>query len=104
MGWFVFGRRVAVSIRLVLSFTISGENTCVHSHSSTNFQILGELGKVKDCSLTHLAAKTGLTKACVQRDFEMYLQKMNLMEVTTSGRSLTKTGHDYLEKHDLCSK
>ena len=58
--------------------------------SPIEIQILGELGKVKDCSLTHLAAKTGLTKACVQRDFEMYLQKMDLMQITTAGRAITK--------------
>ena len=64
-------------------------------------QILGELGKVKDCSLTHLAAKTGLSKACVQRDFEMHLQKMDLMQITTAGRAITKAGQDYLEEHIL---
>ena len=66
--------------------------------------VLNALKEKKECSLTHLAAKTGLTPQCLRQDFEMYLQKMNLMEVTTSGRSLTKTGHDYLEKHNLCSK
>ena len=65
--------------------------------SPIEIQILGELGKVKDCSLTHLAAKTGLTKACVQRDFEMYLQKMDLMQITTAGRAITKKGKDYLD-------
>ena len=65
--------------------------------SPIEIQILGELGKVKDCSLTHLAAKTGLSKACVQRDFEMYLQKMSLMQITTAGRAITKEGADYLE-------
>mgnify|MGYP003627648193 CR=1 FL=1 len=65
--------------------------------SPIEIQILGELGKVKDCSLTHLAAKTGLTKACVQRDFEMHLQKMDLMQITTAGRAITKAGKDYLD-------
>ena len=65
--------------------------------SPIELQILGELGKVKDCSLTHLAAKTGLSKACVQRDFEMYLQKTSLMQITTAGRAITKAGADYLE-------
>ena len=66
--------------------------------SPIEIQILGELGKVKDCSLTHLAAKTGLTKSCVQRDFEMYLQKMSLMQITTAGRAITKEGAEYLEE------
>ena len=63
--------------------------------------VLNALKQKKECSLTHLAAKTGLTPQCLRQDFEMYLQKMSLMEITTSGRALTKGGHDYLEKNDL---
>ena len=59
-------------------------------------QVLNHLASKKDCSLTYLAAKTGLTKACLQRDFEMHLQKMNLMEITTAGRALTVKGQNYL--------
>ena len=62
--------------------------------------VLNALKQKKECSLTHLAAKTGLTPQCLRQDFEMYLQKMSLMEITTSGRALTKTGHEYLEAHD----
>lgn len=65
--------------------------------SPIEVQLLNILTAKKDCSLTYLASKTGLTKSCLQRDFEMYLQKMNLMEITTSGRAITKTGHDYLK-------
>ena len=61
-------------------------------------QVLRHLSEKKDCSLTHLAAKTGLSKACLQRDFEMYLQKMNLMEITTAGRGITSKGQKYLEQ------
>ena len=60
-------------------------------------QVLRHLSEKKDCSLTHLSAKTGLSKACLQRDFEMYLQKMNLMEITTAGRAITSCGQKYLE-------
>ena len=63
--------------------------------------VLRALKEKKECSLTHLAAKTGLTPQCLRQDFEMYLQKMNLMEITTSGRALTKTGHEYLEHKDV---
>tara|TARA_R100001086_G_scaffold249492_1_gene189397 strand:- start:1671 stop:2630 length:960 start_codon:yes stop_codon:yes gene_type:complete len=61
-------------------------------------QVLRHLSEKKDCSLTHLSAKTGLSKACLQRDFEMYLQKMNLMEITTAGRAITSKGQKYLEE------
>jgi len=43
--------------------------------------VLNALKQKKECSLTHLAAKTGLTPQCLRQDFEMYLQKMNLMEI-----------------------
>ena len=59
-------------------------------------QVLNHLASKNDCALTYLAAKTGLTKACLQRDFEMHLQKMNLMEITTAGRALTVKGQNYL--------
>ena len=66
--------------------------------SPIEIQVLQELDKKKECSLTHLASKTGLTKACLQRDFEMYLQKMDLMQITTAGRAITRQGKDYLKQ------
>ena len=63
-------------------------------------QVLRHLSQKKECSLTYIAAKTCLTKACLQRDFEMYLQKMNLMEISTAGRAITAKGKDYLEDFD----
>jgi Holliday junction resolvasome RuvABC ATP-dependent DNA helicase subunit len=59
--------------------------------------VLNALKQKKECSLTHLAAKTGLTPQCLRQDFEMYLQKTDLMEITTSGRALTSKGHKYLK-------
>ena len=66
--------------------------------SRIELQILNVLSEKKECSLTHLSAKTGLTKECVQRDFELHLQKNNLMEITTSGRALTVVGQKYLKE------
>lgn len=60
-------------------------------------QILGILATKKESSLTSLSAKTGLTRECIQKDFELYLQKQNLMEITTAGRSLTSKGMQYLK-------
>jgi len=68
--------------------------------SNIEVQILNILREKKECSLTHISAKTGLTKGCVQRDFELYLQKHSLMEITTSGRALTTKGMDYLKEYD----
>jgi Holliday junction resolvasome RuvABC ATP-dependent DNA helicase subunit len=68
--------------------------------SPIELQILGYLNRQKESSLTRLSAKTGLTKACVQRDFELYLQKHDLMQITTAGRAITKKGRDYLKDYE----
>lgn len=60
-------------------------------------QILNILSTKKESSLTSLSAKTGLTRECIQKDFELYLQKLNLMEITTAGRSLTAKGSEYVK-------
>ena len=70
--------------------------------SRIELQILRALAEKKESSLTNLSAKTGLTVQCIRQDFELYIQKHNLMEITTGGRSLTSVGHKYLE--DLDSK
>jgi Holliday junction resolvasome RuvABC ATP-dependent DNA helicase subunit len=70
--------------------------------SRIELQILRALAEKKESSLTNLSAKTGLTVQCIRQDFELYIQKHNLMEITTGGRSLTSTGHKYLK--DLDSK
>jgi Holliday junction DNA helicase RuvB len=70
--------------------------------SRIELQILRALAEKKESSLTNLSAKTGLTVQCIRQDFELYIQKHNLMEIATGGRSLTSVGHKYLE--DLDSK
>ena len=62
-------------------------------------QVLQYLTEKKECSLTNLAAKTGLTAQCLRMDFELYLQKLNLMEISTDGRSCTAKGLKYLMRH-----
>ena len=68
--------------------------------SRIELQLLQILEVDGECSLTKLAAKTGLTPECLRRDFEMYLLKNNLMEITRSGRGITKGGRDYLKEAD----
>ena len=63
-------------------------------------QVLRALAEVGECSLTNLAAKTGMTSDALRRDFEMYLQKMNMMQIDRSGRSITAKGREYLEVLD----
>ena len=61
-------------------------------------QVLKALKEKKECSLTHLGAVTGLTVQCLRQDFELFLQKHMLMEITTNGRALTMKGHKYLKE------
>ena len=68
--------------------------------SRIELQILRALAEKKESSLTNLSAKTGLTVQCIRQDFELYIQKHNLMEITTGGRSLTMVGHKYLKNLD----
>ena len=63
-------------------------------------QILRALKEKKDCSLTHLGAVTGLTTQCIRQDFELFLQKTRLIDISTNGRSLTAKGHKYLKELD----
>ena len=65
--------------------------------SPKEIQILAFLSEVKSMSLTNLAAKTGLTRTCLQQDFEMYLQRHGLMSIDPHGRSLGMKGKDYLK-------
>jgi len=63
-------------------------------------QVLRTLQQHKETSLTRLSAVTGMTKDSLQKDVEMFLQKQDLMQITTSGRALTGKGIEYLKMID----
>ena len=65
---------------------------------------LRALAEKKASSLTCISAKLGMSKEVIQRDIELYLQKLNLMEVSTDGRSITPSGQKYLKRHVKTSK
>jgi Holliday junction resolvasome RuvABC ATP-dependent DNA helicase subunit len=44
--------------------------------------------------LYNLAAKMQMTRSAIQNGIEVYLQKLNLIEVTQNGRRLTKDGEE----------
>ena len=56
-------------------------------------------------TLTGIAARTGLSSGSIQRDYETYLMKQNLIQITAGkGRTLTPHGTQYLrdfEKESL---
>ena len=57
-------------------------------------------GAPEGITLTGIAARTGLSAHAIQKDYEIYLQKLNLMTITAGkGRTLTPKGMNYL--HDL---
>ena len=86
-----FGESDWKKLSKILSIFPMGLNT-------TEILLLNILKDNKDCSLTNLSAKTGISKQAVQRDFEIYLQKHSLMEITTAGRNITAKGLEYLKK------
>jgi len=60
-------------------------------------EVLRILQANRDVSLTRLGSKTGMTPESLRRDYELYLQKNDLMEITTAGRNITPQGKQYLE-------
>lgn len=52
-------------------------------------------------SLTNLAARSGLSREAVQKDYESFLQNCGFMEITAGkGRQLTARGYEYLDLLD----
>ena len=61
-------------------------------------EILRVLRDSRDCSLTRLGSKTGMTPESLRRDYELYLMKVDLLEISTAGRNITPEGKDYLKE------
>ena len=64
-------------------------------------EILYVLRDSRDCSLTRLGSKTGMTPEALRRDYELYLMNQDLLEISTAGRNITKVGKDYLKALEL---
>lgn len=67
--------------------------------NANELHVLNILDRDGACTLTNLSAKTLLTKECLQRDIEMNLLRLNLMNVTTAGRAITGGGRKYIEEY-----
>jgi len=72
--------------------------------SKIEYSLLSILYERKSCSLKELQAVTGLSKECLMRDIELYLQKLNLMKIDEKGRALTQKGVQYVKKHGQNNK
>ena len=72
----------------------------VREQRAKEIEILHVLNNSRDCSLTRLGSKTGMTPEALRRDYELYLMNQDLMEISTAGRNITKVGKDYLKQLD----
>jgi Holliday junction resolvasome RuvABC ATP-dependent DNA helicase subunit len=69
--------------------------------SPVELQILRYLSQsAEGTSLTCLSAKTGMSREALQKDCEIYLQRLGLMEIATTGRRITAKGLAYLKEVD----
>ena len=68
--------------------------------SVQELNLMRYMARKKATRLTELAAITGLSKGAIQKDYELYLSKMGLMEIQPEGRSLTSKGLEYLNELD----
>ncbi len=68
--------------------------------SVQELNLMRYMARKKATRLTELAAITGLSKGAIQKDYELYLSKMGLMEIQPEGRSLTTKGLEYLNDLD----
>ena len=72
--------------------------------SVQELNLMRYMARKKATRLTELAAITGLSKGAIQKDYELYLSKMGLMEIQPEGRSLTTKGLEYLNDLDGVKK
>lgn len=70
--------------------------------NAAEINVLRHLQEVPDgTSLTCLAAKMGLSRESLQRDYELYLQKHSLISIEAGkGRVITAKGQEYLRSLD----
>ena len=64
-------------------------------------KLLGTLYREGMLRLYNLAAKMQMSRSAIQNNYEVYLQKLNLIEVTQNGRRLTKAGEKLMEEDEI---
>ena len=65
---------------------------------SKELELMQILARKKATRLMELTATLQLSRGAIQRDYELYLMKQHLIEITPEGRSLTVKGQDYLKQ------
>lgn len=68
--------------------------------NQTELRVLQTLKAKTEMTLTNLSAVTGMTRSSLQKDFEIWLLKNNLIQIVEKGRMLTVKGHEYLKLYE----
>jgi len=68
--------------------------------NQTELRVLQTLKSKTEMTLTNLSAITGMTRSSLQKDFEIWLLKNNLIQIVEKGRMLTVKGHEYLKLYE----
>ena len=63
-------------------------------------RILQTLKNKPEMTLTNLSAIIGMTRSSLQKDFETWLLRNNLIQIAEKGRMLTGKGQDYLKRYE----
>ena len=72
--------------------------------NQNELNVLRKLEGKTNASLTYLSAATNMSKCSLQKDIELYLQKHDLMEISTAGRNITPRGKEFLKMMDTESE
>ena len=70
-----------------------------HGINKTELKYLRALARNGCVRLYNLAAKLQMTRAAIQSDCEVYLQKLNFIESSAHGRQLTVEAREMFDKH-----
>ena len=70
-----------------------------HGLNKIELRYLRTLHREGTVRLYNLAAKLQMTRSAIQSDAEIYLQKLNFIEVSTHGRQLSYDAKQMFEKH-----
>lgn len=63
-------------------------------------RILQTLKCKPEMTLTNLSAIVGMTRSSLQKDFETWLLRNNLIQIAEKGRMLTSKGQEYLKRYE----
>lgn len=75
-------------------------NIMPYGINENELMLLRILRERTQCTLTAIAATTGMTRAAIQRDVELYLLRLNMIRIEVGGRELTQKGLEFVRVVD----